>query len=180
MVLFADQKMQGFKYSPHKNKSRYGSDPKRAHLGFVGEAMARHHLGLPLDHTFNDYDYDFLYRCLRYEVKSIGSEGCPLPRYNACINHRDGEPPNYQKTDRYIFTRVRKDTEDTGWLLGWIDASEFKDICRPLAKGSYINPKIHMKNAASSNVYIRELYPIDDLTATDPGPEPWKQLELFK
>lgn len=121
--------------------------------GCLGEEMFKK--VFPFMERVNDYNYDFKYDTLTFDIKTKERTVPPQLFYDCSVNTMNGK----QYVDYYVFTQVLNDYE-RGWLLGKIKASKFfeKAIFHP--KGSVDSNNNFTFHCDTYNLPISQLNPI--------------------
>jgi hypothetical protein len=77
-----------------------------------------------------DYDFEMIKTGETFDVKSKRTGVVPLPNYECSVSGWNTR----QRTDYYIFTRVKSDWT-MGWVLGYYPKKEFFEECTEYKKG---------------------------------------------
>lgn len=96
--------------------------------GFLGEEMFLE--AFPGAISENTFSHDILCEGKKVEVKTVQTTVKPKPDYHCHVAAYNNE----QAADIYVFARVLKGF-DKGWLMGWIDCSDWRTLARFAAKG---------------------------------------------
>lgn len=95
------------------------------YVGFLGELVVCAYLGI---HTQNTYDYDLVYKNVKFDVKTKECTSPPKPFYECSVAAYN----TTQQCKAYVFTRICK---DKAWILGWKGKEEYYSQASFLQKG---------------------------------------------
>ena len=120
--------------------------------GFLGEEVAN---ALIKGTISNTYDYDILYKNIKYDVKTKRCTSPPKPFYECSVAAYNTK----QKCDRYIFVRIEWVNGKWGraWVLGWLDHKEYFNNAENLNRGDIDRSNGYMVKADCYNVPINKL-----------------------
>jgi len=93
-------------------------------VGCLGEVAVELYLRNSIYVGDTEFNYDFLYRKKKVEVKSKSCGGLPKLSYSAFIN---GKKSKVDSNDIYFFTRVKRDLSMV-YLLGWLPSKEIDSV----------------------------------------------------
>jgi len=114
-----------------RESNQFGSEASRTLLGYVGEEVCADWLGVEIG---DFYDFDFVHRGVRFDVKTISCTSKPRPHYLATVNSCEDGKQHRQDTDNYLFLRILR-KERLVWIVGFISADLFFKIGRFVRKG---------------------------------------------
>ena len=120
--------------------------------GFLGEEIAN---ALIKGNVSNTYDYDILYKKLKYDVKTKRCTSPPKSHYECSVAAYNTK----QKCDRYAFVRIEWVNGKWGraWVLGWLEHDEYFEKAEKLNKGEIDRSNGFMVKADCYNVPISNL-----------------------
>ena len=154
MLSRAQLKVEAVKFDSTRKTNQFGTEKKRAFIGFVGEQLVLHHLKTAVD--VNHYDYDLIFNGLKIEVKTVSCNTKPALHYLCTVNSSQDVGARKQLADYYIFTRVLENLT-IGWILGYMRCSEFFERGRYIEKGSPPVDGISFLKANATVLQIKEL-----------------------
>ena len=122
--------------------------------GFLGEEVAN---ALIKGTISNTYDYDILYKNIKYDVKTKRCTSPPKPFYECSVAAYNTK----QKCDRYVFVRIEwvKGQWGRAWVWGWLEHEEYFEKSKKLNKGETDVSNGFLVKADCYNVAINELRP---------------------
>lgn len=124
--------------------------------GILGEILLSNYLEIPFKNTFN---YDFIYKDKRIEVKSKKSKVKPDLNFYECSIPKKSM---FQKTDIYVFVCILNDLTQ-GYLLGWIGKKEFYFLSTFFKKGESRGKNNFIFWVDTYNIFADDLNRMDSL-----------------
>ena len=120
--------------------------------GFLGEEIAN---ALIKGEVSNTYNYDIVYKNIKYDVKTKRCTSPPKSHYECSVAAYNTK----QKCDRYAFVRIEwvKGKWGRAWVLGWLDHDEYFEKAEKLNRGEIDRSNGFMVKADCYNVPISEL-----------------------
>jgi len=125
--------------------------------GFLGEEMFLK--TFPGSFSENTYQHDINYLGTKIEIKTVQTTVFPSLEFNCHVAAYNAK----QRADRYVFARVLK-SYNLGWLIGWMDVNDFKDLSRKAYKGDRDGDFVFPIDCF--NLRYRELEPFYELLET--------------
>lgn len=132
---------------------QFGNDIQRTREGYIGEQVAADWLGVEL---LDEFDYDFIYKEQRFDVKTITAAGPPPWHFLATVNSCKPGRQHRQATDFYLFMRLRYDSR-LAWVVGFKSSRLFWEQGRFVPKGEPLFPGQLAEKADATVIEIRRL-----------------------
>lgn len=124
-------------------------------IGCIGEVVVSQYFGVPLENT---YDYDFVWKGYRMDVKSKRTSVFPQPHYQCDISTVN----NHQECDAYVFARIDM-SKDILYLLGYLPKDDFYNRASYVPKGSVCSTNGLIFKHNNYSVSISELLPLPEI-----------------
>ena len=120
--------------------------------GFLGEEVAN---ALIKGEVSNTYDYDIIYKTIKYDVKTKRCTSPPKNYYECSVAAYNTK----QKCDRYAFVRIEWVNGKWGraWVLGWLWHDEYFKKANKLKQGKVDSSNKFTVKADCYNVSISDL-----------------------
>ena len=134
---------------------------KGTYAGCLGEEMF--HKVYPYLERVNNFQYDFSYNNLTFDVKTKERTVEPKLFYECSVNTMNGK----QEVDYYVFAQV-SNSYDHGWILGLRRSDSFFKEASFHAKGSIDNRNRFTFHCDTYNMEISKLRPLTK-------PDGWKE-----
>lgn len=124
--------------------------------GFIGEELANQIINGEISNT---YDYDIIKGKVKYDVKTKRCTSAPQSHYECSVAAFNTK----QACDVYVFTRVwfdpkRRPRWRRGYILGYMEKSEFYRRAKKLSRGDVDPANNFTVKADCYNIAIKDLY----------------------